>query len=174
MVARLARVYDGYPIFLAARSPSRVDWIEVIRRTNNWISLEQSWETLCTPAPLSGYDAVAKIAETEDEARERRRHEAILEALADERVYDEATFQATVAARERQAEEERREDLGQARGNPQGIAQNDGTEYPICTERAEAVARWVREAPHAVEGSSREERGVKKGKGKTSRITACQ
>ncbi|KAH0615214.1 uncharacterized protein H6S33_000850 [Morchella sextelata] len=54
MVARLARVCDGYPIFLAARSPARADWIEVLRKTGNFVGIEGSWEALCSPAPLGG------------------------------------------------------------------------------------------------------------------------
>lgn len=166
MVARLARVCDGYPIFLAARSPSRADWIEVVRRANNWIGLQQSWETLCAPAPLPGHAGAAKKEETEDQAKERRRQEAILEALADERVHDEASFQAAVAARERRAEEQRREELGQDGNSPKRWAQEDGKEYPISTERAEAIARWVREAPLTVTGAGKTKRGPKKGKGR--------
>lgn len=168
MVSRLARVCDGYPIFLAARSPSRADWIEVIRRANNWIGLQQSWETLCAPAPLPGPAGSSKKEETEEQTKERRRQEAIMEALADERVHDEASFQAAVAARERRAEEQRLEEMGQ-NGNgagPKRWAQEDGKEYPISTERAEAVARWVREAPLTVEGSGKGKRGAKKGKGR--------
>ena len=178
MVARLARVCDGYPIFLAARSPSRADWIEVVRRANNWIGLQQSWETLCAPAPLPGHAGVAKKEETEDQAKERRRQEAILEALADERVHDEASFQAAVSARERRAEEQRREELGQEGGSPKRWAQEDGKEYPISTERAEAIARWVREAPLTIAGAGKTKRGPKKGKGRkepdngTSELTA--
>ena len=166
MVARLARVCDGYPIFLAARSPSRADWIEVVRRANNWIGLQQSWESLCAPAPLPGHTATTKKEETEDQAKERRRQEAILEALADERVHDEASFQAAVTARERRAEEQRREESGQDGNSPKRWAQEDGREYPISTERAEAVARWVREAPLSVPGTVRTKRGPKKGKGR--------
>ena len=167
MVARLARVCDGYPIFLAARSPSRADWIEVVRRANNWIGLQQSWETLCAPAPLPGQAGTAKKEETEEQAKERRRQEAILEALADERVHDEASFQAAVAARERRAEEQRRDEQSQD-GNspPKRWAQEDGKEYPISTERAEAIARWVREAPLTVAGAGKTKRGPKKGKGR--------
>lgn len=164
MVARLARVCDGYPIFLAARSPSRADWIEVVRRASNWVGLQQSWEALCAPAPLPGQAGAVKKEETEEQAKERRRQEAILEALADERVHDEASFQAAVAARERRAEEQRREELGQDGHSPKRWAQEDGKEYPISTERAEAVARWVREAPHVVAGSGKTKRGTKKGK----------
>ena len=166
MVARLARVCDGYPIFLAARSPSRADWIEVVRRANNWIGLQQSWETLCAPAPLPGHASTAKKEETEEQAKERRRQEAILEALADERVHDEASFQAAVAARERRAEEQRREELGQDGISPKRWAQEDGKEYPISTERAEAIAKWVREAPITVAGAGKTKRGPKKGKGR--------
>ena len=166
MVARLARVCDGYPIFLAARSPSRADWIEVVRRANNWIGLQQSWETLCAPAPLPGHAGAVKKEETEDQVKERRRQEAILEALADERVHDEASFQAAVAARERRAEEQRREELGQDGNSPKRWAQEDGKEYPISTERAEAIARWVREAPLTVAGAGKTKRGPKKGKGR--------
>ena len=166
MVARLARVCDGYPIFLAARSPSRADWIEVIRRANNWIGLQQSWETLCAPAPLPGHAGAPKKEETEEQAKERRRQEAILEALADERVHDEASFQAAVAARERRAEEQRREELGQDGNSPKRWAQEDGKEYPISTERAEAIARWVREAPLTVAGAGKPKRGPKRGKGR--------
>lgn len=162
MVARLARVCDGYPIFLAARSPSRADWIEVVRRANNWVGLQQSWETLCAPAPLPGQVGSTKKQESEEQAKERRRQEAILEALADERVHDEASFQAAVAARERRAEEQRREELGQGGNSPKRWAQEDGKEYPISTERAEAIARWVREAPPTVAGAGKTKRGPKK------------
>lgn len=166
MVARLARICDGYPIFLAARSPSRADWIEVVRRANNWVGLKQSWESLCAPAPLPGQVGLTQKEETEEQAKERRRQEAILEALADERVHDEASFQAAVAARERRADEQRREELGQGGNSPKRWAQEDGKEYPISTERAEAVAKWVREAPQTVVGASKPKRGPKKGKGR--------
>lgn len=52
MVARLARLADGYPVFQSNRCPSRTDWIEVLRATDNWIKLSGSWEDLCAPAPL--------------------------------------------------------------------------------------------------------------------------
>lgn len=165
MAARLARICDGYPIFLAARSPSRADWIEVLRQANNWIGLQQSWETLCAPAPLSKHAGVVKN-ETEEEAKENLKQEAIMEALADERVYDEASFQAAVAARERRAEGQRSDDLDPGRSSPKRRAQEDEREYPISTERAETVARWVREAPRAVDGTGEAKRGAKKGKGR--------
>jgi hypothetical protein len=166
MVARLARVCDGYPIFLAARSPARADWIEVVRRANNWLSLGASWEVLCEPAPLPGQKE--KEPETAEERRERSKREAIRDALADDRVHDEESFRASVRAREMRAareeeEEQRREYLrtkphvvdgqaGEASENENGSspkrwAQEDGREYPISTERADAIARWIRQAP---------------------------
>ncbi|KAF2010092.1 hypothetical protein BU24DRAFT_428130 [Aaosphaeria arxii CBS 175.79] len=192
--ARLARVCDGYPIFLAARSPARADWIEVLRRAGNWIGLSMSWETLCSPAPLPGHaggssklpsDALSTPAsstsssstattstkpppphhqeETPAQKRDRQKHEAILEALADDRVVDEESFQRAVAARERRFQEDEEAasssptgpsppptSTSQQNQNPQAPkrwAQEDGREYPISTERAEAISRWVREAP---------------------------
>ncbi|KND94908.1 hypothetical protein TOPH_00059 [Tolypocladium ophioglossoides CBS 100239] len=56
MVARLARLCDGYPVFQASRSPARTDWVEVLRRTKNWVDLGSGWEKLCFPAPLPLYD----------------------------------------------------------------------------------------------------------------------
>lgn len=203
--ARLARVCDGYPIFLAARSPARADWIEVLRRAGNWIRLQQSWETLCRPAPLPGHgnsssshpsNELSKMGagsapsaakpETEVQKRERQKHEAILEALADERVVDEESFQRAVRARERRAreDEEAEAKLNRAAATttngvsatsstttpaspapaPKRWAQEDGKEYPISTERAEAISRWVKEAPLTVEGGKK---GKGKGKGST-------
>lgn len=168
MSARLARVCDGYPIFLAARSPARADWIEVVRRANNWVGLQQSWETLCAPAPLPGHTDADKKKETPEQARERRKHEAIMEALADERVQDEESFRAAVGAREKRAEEDRKENEG---NGPKRWAQEDGKEYPISTERADAIARWIREAPvGSVEGEGKLKKGAKKGKARKSHV----
>jgi hypothetical protein len=178
--ARLARVCDGYPIFLAARSPARADWIEVLRRAGNWIGLSGSWENLCRPAPLPGHlenggkDGGKGTGETDAQRRERQKHEAILEALADERVVDEESFQRAVRARERrnredeEAEKRRQESpegSEQPPSPPKRWAQDDGREYPISTERAEAISRWVRDAPPVGETSGTKKKRTK-GKGK--------
>ncbi|EMD95598.1 hypothetical protein COCC4DRAFT_183164 [Bipolaris maydis ATCC 48331] len=215
--ARLARVCDGYPIFLAARSPARADWIEVLRRAGNWIGLSTSWENLCRPAPLPTHhyntnngtsskngttttaDLYTKASttpppETPAQRRERQKHEAILEALADERVVDEESFQRAVRARERRNRED--EEL-EAKQNgirngdadadgypithsspspspppppppppPKRWAQDDGREYPISTERAEAISRWVRDAPPVGDASAGGAGGVRKKRAK--------
>ena len=297
--ARLARICDGYPVFLAARSPARADWVEVLRRGYNWVGLTETWEELCRPSPVGGHgtggvgdrgwslaqrssdsDAHAKSSsqsqsqskssgseveklkkkpgtptagntaeEKNKEMKERRKHEAILEALADERVVDEESFQRAVRARERRAVEDEemaekaRRDESQTQtqtltledkepvrtiedgsapapaesaaapepaissaapkvnGNtaseptpppstattpngtsaskssprkpststngtfssnnprenqtPKRWAQDESKDYPISTERAEAISRWVREAPLTVEGAGK-------------------
>lgn len=186
--ARLARLADGYPIFQAARSPARADWIEVLRRANNWIGLSQPWQKLCQPAPLSpesgaeskgatqdgntSTDAVAirnNTPETEEQKRDRRKQEAILDALADERVVDEESFQRAVRARERRALEDEEGLSGPLHDGtsrapaPKRWAQDDGKEYPISTERAEAITRWIKEAPLSM-GGVKKKRAVRKKK----------
>ncbi|KAI1386525.1 uncharacterized protein F4822DRAFT_319323 [Hypoxylon trugodes] len=168
MVARLARLADGYPVFQASRSPARADWIEVLRRADNWIELSASWEALCAPAPLptpmsaSGVSATTASmnamsitggspTESEDQRKERMRQQAIIEALEDERVNDEASFKAAILARQRRAEADHASSsnggVPSPNAGPKRWAVDDGREYPILTERAEAVARWIREAP---------------------------
>ncbi|KAK0888064.1 hypothetical protein LTR02_016646 [Friedmanniomyces endolithicus] len=151
--ARLARIADGYPIFQAARSPARADWIEVLRRANNWLGLSVPWQKLCAPAPLpeaaggwakdsaassssaassqrqsrSGSSSPTHHAtalatrqrqgrqqglqqppreETAEQKRERIKQESIIDALSDDRVVDEESFQRAVRARERRAMED--------------------------------------------------------------------
>lgn len=159
MAARIVRVCDGYPIFLAARSPARADWIEVLRRTRNWLNLDTSWDRLCAPLPAQGQQRVTK-PETEDQKRERVKREAIRDALADERVFDEESFRASVRARElraaREEEEEQRKEY--LRTSPsarddgkesKGMARDDAKGHPIITERADAISKWVLNAPPA-------------------------
>ena len=224
--ARLARIADGYPIFQAARSPSRADWIEVLRRANNWIGLTQSWQKLCQPAPLptaAGGDLVQqhnsdprsgteegreadvlreRVSETEAQKRERIKQQAILDALGDERVVDEESFQRAVQARERRAlqdeesvevvsdpvslssapglsnvsktdsptvhangsgRQHQHQNQQQQQPQPQRWAQDDASkEYPISTERADAIARWIREAPLSVAGAKKKRPARKK------------
>lgn len=152
MAARLARVCDGYPIFVACRSPSRADWIDVIRQANNWIGLESSWEMLCSPAPLPGHVPAQKKEETEEESKERRIQESILEALADERVVDDSTFRAAVAAKECRAEAQNFDYFTRGVSSPKRWAQDDGKGYQMSTDRSEVIAKWVREAPQVLEG----------------------
>ncbi|KAI5194452.1 hypothetical protein E4T39_08656 [Aureobasidium subglaciale] len=186
--ARLARLADGYPIFQAARSPARSDWIEVLQRANNWIGLSQPWQKLCQPAPLSTQpkqDAAAGAQagsvsagaltmrnrynrETGEQKRERIKDEAIIDAMGDERVIDQQTFDKAVRAREQRAMEDEEGLSGplhngdKNRALDKRWAQDDSKEYPISSDRAEAVCRWIREAPLSM--SVRKRRPVKKKK----------
>lgn len=195
MVARLVRLTDGYPIFQATRSPARADWVEIVRRADNWLQLTATWESLCTPAPLPTYDANATQmpmpsssraasaaalvngtsadAAAEDRRKELVRQQAILDSLEDDRVTDEASFHAAVRAREKRAEQDRAllNQGGQA-GHTNGAQGNteksfrrwsaeDGREYPIQSERASAIAQWVREAP-IVTGMPKRKKRTKK------------
>ncbi|EPE31607.1 hypothetical protein GLAREA_12363 [Glarea lozoyensis ATCC 20868] len=138
MAARLLRLSTGSPIFQPARSPSRADWIEVLKHISSTISLSSTWEHLCASAPLPG-----ETRETGEERKERLRQQAVMEALEDERVCDEKSFREAVRARE---------------GRLEGKKMNDG--FEVLTERAAVVVRWVREAE--VGGAGRKKR---KGKG---------
>ena len=194
--ARLARIADGYPIFQAARSPARADWIEVLRRANNWLGLSVPWQKLCAPAPLpeaaggwakdSGSGVLAKRAqqkkeETADQKRERIKQESIIDALSDDRVVDEESFQKAVRARERRAMEDEqgisgplkdkdssgsgsgsgtesptKDKDGEALPPPKRWAQDEnGKEYPISTDRAAAIARWIKEPPLSMGGKKK-------------------
>ncbi|KAI4264363.1 MAG: hypothetical protein L6R42_000524, partial [Xanthoria sp. 1 TBL-2021] len=137
----------------------------IVRQADNWIGLEQSWESLCAPAPLPGQPEEAQEQRTPEQKRERRRQQAIEDSLSDENVYDEATFQAAVAARGRLAEELVDDPSKQIGSGLYRWAQTDGREYPIMTERATAIARWVKEAPLNVLGSGKTKHRTKKGKG---------
>lgn len=216
-VARLARIADGYPIFQAARSPARSDWIEVLRRANNWIGLSMPWQMLCAPAPLpdaaggwakegttsssptsssslsASSDALTQVKrkanadgkeETPDQKRERIKQESIIDALSDDRVVDEDSFQRAVRARERRAIEDEEGLSGplkdkepspsspaaegangtsspSKRGAPGGV-ENGKEYYPISTDRAEAISRWIREAPLSVPGGKKKRPARKK------------
>jgi hypothetical protein len=159
MVARLCRVCDGYPIFQAARSPSRADWMEVLRRSPT-ITLSASWESLCAPDQGNGSLNGNLQKETPGERKERLRQQAIMEALEDDRVCDEESFHRAVRARERRQEEERD---GNAVKERKWDVDRD---YPVCSERAEAVGRWMREAVvGGGEGKRKKKAGDVKAKG---------
>ncbi|AEO67177.1 uncharacterized protein THITE_2144602 [Thermothielavioides terrestris NRRL 8126] len=230
MVARLARLADGYPVFQSSRCPARGDWIEVLRAGNNWIQLAGSWEDLCAPAPLplflstgngatpvpvshpaskqhkaltapgsesaptSSDDLTASstvATETEQQRKDRINHQAVLDALGDDRVNDETSLRLAIRARQLRAEHDYRINNAAAaleakfeakfaRGAassgkktpandqpapttaaattatpgprrpaaaPSAWAWDDVRDYPIASDRAAAIARWVLEAP---------------------------
>ena len=166
MAAHIVRVADGYPIFLAARSPARADWIEVLRRTRNWLGLESSWDKLCAAPVPQRKDGKP---ESEEMKRERIKREAIRDALSDDRVCDEESFRASVRAREaraaREEEEEQRKEYLRTTGAgvgdvveeaKKGELEDESKAYAISTERADAIAKWILEAaPPGADGGVR-------------------
>ncbi|EPS44853.1 hypothetical protein H072_1165 [Dactylellina haptotyla CBS 200.50] len=149
MVARLARICDGYPIFLAARSPARADWIELIRRVGDWISLGRTWESLCQPAPLP---PVFEREEGPMAAHQQQSHGGGRGLIGDGNVSSDALSAlmssggddgldfAGVGGGIMGAQREHSQVRGAKRW-----AQEDGKEYPISTERAAVIARFVKE-----------------------------
>ncbi|RVD81522.1 uncharacterized protein DFL_009385 [Arthrobotrys flagrans] len=167
MVARLARICDGYPIFLAARSPARADWIELIRRVGDWMALGRSWESLCQPAPLPA------VIERDDHHHPRD-NSGGSRLIADGNVSSDALtalmnsdsdaaaggFEIGAAGNVGSGGRE----YGGARGAKRW-AQEDGKEYPISTERAAVIARFVKEEMRrGREGEKRSGEGKKEEK----------
>ena len=161
MVARLTRICDGYPVFLAARSPSRSDWMHLNQRLENWLGLTQSWEDLCAPPPLPGYPGSNGHNENPELVRERRRHDAIVEALADERVHDTQSFQAAVNAREPGSGHANGTTPASTNTESRQSMQEDGRDYSVGTDRAEVIAKWIKEAPDLATLAANTKKGTK-------------
>ncbi|EWC43723.1 hypothetical protein DRE_07475 [Drechslerella stenobrocha 248] len=161
MVARLARICDGYPIFLAARSPARADWIELIRRVGDWIGLGCTWESLCQPAPLppvferedggqyhpgygngngngngAGNSGNGRLPGNDNMSNDALT--ALMNSGGDDDGFDVnggGGFGGGFASQR---------EHNQMRGAKRW-AQEDGKEYPISTERAAVIAKFVKE-----------------------------
>ncbi|KAF2671975.1 hypothetical protein BT63DRAFT_422485 [Microthyrium microscopicum] len=177
--ARLIRLLSGFPVFLHARSTSRADWNEILRLTGDWIDLRESWMSLCRSGVRNPEDdeeaSLANISANRNfralsprQKKEAVVQKAIVEALADERVVDEESFHKAVQSREsafhaREVSVARAIEQEHGHANPQ--AQGVGESTGFSTERAEAIARWVLEAPLTVEGA----RSKKSGKRRTKK-----
>ncbi|KAJ0319600.1 hypothetical protein Brms1b_003757 [Colletotrichum noveboracense] len=126
-------------------------------------------------------NTLAHIGENEEQCKERIRQQAIMDSLDDDRVVDEASLRAAITARQKRAQEDHdylqgikngfngKQDTGLA-GQPSPALRrwsvDDGREYPILTERAAAIARWVLEAPTVSLGTAKRKKksGPKKDK----------
>ncbi|KAK6514378.1 hypothetical protein TWF506_008774 [Arthrobotrys conoides] len=158
MVARLARICDGYPIFLAARSPARADWIELIRRVGDWMSLGRSWESLCQPAPLP--PVIEREEGYHSHSHSHNHHHGGgsgggNKLIGDGNVSSDALtalmngdtdggFEITSGGGYGNSAAGQQREHSQVRGAKRW-AQEDGKEYPISTERAAVIARFVKE-----------------------------
>ena len=164
MVARLTRYSDGYPIFLAARSPSRSDWIQLLQYTGDWIGLGRSWEDMCAPVLVPEEDGKHESYNSPGQTRERRRYDAIAEALADERVHDAQSFQAVLNARDDVVQPSTKDLQQPSHQTAKKIINDEGKDHLLGTDRARAIARWINEAPQVTLTTAR-----KGGKGKGGR-----
>lgn len=144
MVARLARLADGYPIFQASRSPARADWIEVLRQGSNWIGLASSWETLCSPTSLYPTNASgsgnrqathqkalpapgsAAARDAEEMDKEAIHQEALRRAFEDDRVGDEQMFRVAYQAHKKSVEADFKSQRDGLPGRVHGEGQGEG------------------------------------------------
>lgn len=154
MVARLARLADGYPIFQASRSPARADWIEVLRQGNNWIGLASSWETLCSPTSLypASANGIARqgtqralpapgsvaARDAEEMDKEAIHQEALRRAFEDDRVGDEQMFRVAYQAHKKSVEadfkSQRDRLLGHGEGEGDGDSTPNGVVVPVSSQ----------------------------------------
>ncbi|OAP54413.1 hypothetical protein AYL99_11514 [Fonsecaea erecta] len=196
MVARVARVCDGYPVFLAPRSPARADWLKILARTDNWIGLAEPWRNLCTPVHLTQYLKRPSLKDGEETSEERKlriKTTAQMQAFTDESILEEELRKTEHSARRRapyEAEDTTRKNSqlnpsssGCGRGSkdsslktPGGSrAEDKGASFPETTERVEAIVQWIREAPppSASDGTGRhKKRPAAKGKLKKTASSA--
>lgn len=151
MVARIARLAEGQPIFQASRSPARADWIEVLRQGNNWVGLSSSWETLCSPSslyptstsggtkqgrqkalPAPGSTAAKDVNEMD---RDAIHQEALRRAFEDDRVGDEAMFRVAYQAHKKSVEDDLRARRERGQDNTNGNSSN-GVVVPVILNGA--------------------------------------
>ncbi|RTE76051.1 hypothetical protein BHE90_009477 [Fusarium euwallaceae] len=163
MVARLVRQADGFPIFQASRSQARSDWIEVLRRAENQLELSASWETLCAPPPLPFYyDTHLSKPKPKISDEQRRQDQAFLDAFDDELIEKEA--RAELQRLPIPTNFPPAPAYGAGMATHPGLRRwsvEDGKDYPVLTDRASAVSRWLREAP-VVTGTTRRKKRTKK------------
>ncbi|KAM0343866.1 hypothetical protein ACHAPU_008135 [Fusarium lateritium] len=102
----------------------------------------------------------------------REHSQRVSDALNDERVCDEDTFRAAIQAREKRAEKDRAAatavngtSLGSTSVTNSSTTKrstaDDSDDFPVCTARANFIARWVREAP-IVKGTTRRKKRTRK------------
>ncbi|KZF26432.1 hypothetical protein L228DRAFT_264829 [Xylona heveae TC161] len=192
-VAELIRVCEGYPLFLSARSPSRADWMELLKLSDNWIELEHSWKVLCALRPASDdhpfrrtYEGAHISAGLSREApnvtaliyRQAARREAIIASFGARGIEDAETLLDYVRNKELDIFEyfvRRANQVNASSPEPQeedDWVPDEPEKRDSCFdgERGAVIACWVSHAPdpQALDEASRIDRAAKrqtKGKG---------
>ncbi|KLU85407.1 hypothetical protein MAPG_04433 [Magnaporthiopsis poae ATCC 64411] len=157
MVARLTRVADGYPIFQSSRSPARADWIEILKRfkAEHWLPLRRVWEVGCRPAQLivgiPPKDPPPSPSATRPQSTDGSNPSLAPTSPYPSRVsrppsspYDSRAGDPTANSPARTTSVT----ISAAPGGRRWDGLDENTrEYPIWTERAPSILRWLRESP---------------------------
>ena len=155
MVARLVRLSDGFPIFLAARSASRADWTEIMRKTGDWLGLEQAWEKLCS-----------SMRTDEGTRRDGPKMQNTVKALpkvpASEKTQGGGGISQKAVTLKNANSEGSSSSPHTKSGTRQRWDHTDIKAYSLGTERADLIVRWIQEAPGMIENAG----GAKKGRRK--------
>ncbi|KIW31517.1 uncharacterized protein PV07_03162 [Cladophialophora immunda] len=162
MAARVASVADGYPAFLAPRSPARADWLEILFRTDNWIGLAQPWRDLCTPLRYGAYlkkSAPKDVKEAAAAKRLRIKHTPHMQALAEDGLMREESSKAEHKGEEQTKKQHNRiNPLGSESERSYDGRHESPSKIPEhwppederpqgSTERADAIVQWIFHAP---------------------------
>lgn len=141
MVARLTRLCDGYPVFLATRAPAQADWVDVIHLNYNWIALCSTWEDLCRPSLVydTGDDSPSPGTAAPESSPSGDAKSTPLKTSSPAPTHN--------PVRRRFGFEDSRSSF---KYNPfpiREIINVDATGYLFLPERPIAIARWIREVP---------------------------
>ncbi|EFY90923.1 hypothetical protein MAC_03039 [Metarhizium acridum CQMa 102] len=171
MVARLVRLCDGYPVFHATRSPARSDWVEVLRRTKDWLLLGSTWEALCKPAPLDGKAAndllsaaatsLLREADAETFSPDNRKFrplETSSQAGALDRTINLVPLTSSTSSSKHDPFRHWNSD-------------DEAKDFPFLTGRTTAIVRWIQEVP-VVTGTAKRKKRPKKASVKADTVEA--
>jgi len=136
-VARLARLADAYPVFQASRSAARADWVDVVEKTDLSSSFCRSWDVLCSPAPLPSSPPSTELIPSSSSSSA-----AITTTNGTANPRDHPPFTKH----------------HQQRTLTRWSVTDDGKEYPIVTDRAVLVARWMRDVPFVAAGTAKKKK----------------
>ncbi|KAG5958626.1 hypothetical protein E4U57_001224 [Claviceps arundinis] len=188
MVARLVRLCHGEPIFRESRSVSRTDWVEVLRRADNWIHLCDTWEALCAPAPSYHHhqrkqqqlrlrqqqqqELQAKCQQLQQQQQQQRQQQQADPASAtaspsqkgDSPAASGAKAQSTATSSGKTPLHGMIPSGAHVLHSPEDIFSEGPKDFPYSTGRSTSIALWISNAP-VVTGVTRRRKKVKKAGG---------